>query len=465
MRRELALLLCLAAAMCLGCEREVFRAETRLMPDGSIHRTIYQPSKRTPDAAQAGNVWAAAHSMSAPPDKENRPTPLSSLLKQAPQGNVKPGQAYFLATGQFANVDAIPDYLEFEAPQGLPKGRLVRKLDRKDLGLVAQWTWEETLTDIVTLNGHRAARREMARLVIELTIAAASDVWGPEYDLTGLKQWMETDLTACAFEFGDLILVLGAQQHLFQDDQAAYTEFDLECAHIWKRYGLNFFLADGKLMSSQDRQAPITEFINKNVQQRVRNKEGRAIDVDSIRKLTDGILGHSVSESVKAASGDEFARAWERAAIAKFGSTEKGDEIMGRLGAQVFGLYIWPLLRGPQNFDCEMTYPGVVLATNGELVGDGTVRWQFPARMAFPFGFTMRAIVVVPNRDALARHFPKVKLDSRQAVATYFDAVRRDATLLAGLLSLINNGDPTTWDEWRSRNVAQRDVLELLDPN
>lgn len=465
MRREFALLLCLAGVACLGCEREVFRAETRMMADGSIVRTVYQPSKRTSEAARAGKVWTSMHRVNAPPDNETSPPPLSALLKQAPHVKGKPGPEYFLATGQFANVQAIPDSLEFEAPRGLPKGHLVRKLDRVDLGLVTQWTWEETLTDVVNPKDHRAARQELATILIDLTVSAAGDVWGPEYDLTELKQWLLKDGIACVNDLGDLILEHGVRKELQRADPAAFAEFDLQCARIWQRYGIDFFDAEGKLMETNAREKPIREFVEKNVQQRVRNKKGQPITPAEIKQVTDGFLTQSVGQSTKASSAEQFGQAWERAATARFGNTDKADAHVNRLGTQVFGLYVWPLLRGPQTFSYEMTYPGVVIVTNGELVEDGIVRWAFPAAMAFPFGFTMRAVVAVPNADALRRHFPKAKLDSRKAVTTYLDAVRKDATLLPALLSLINNGDSSGWEKWQSEPSGREDVLKLLNPD
>ncbi len=77
-----------------------------------------------------------------------------------------------------------------------------------------------------------------------------------------------------------------------------------------------------------------------------------------------------------------------------------------------------------------MTFPGPVVETDGELVGDGDkVRWRFPASDAYPLGYPMEARCLFVPEDARKLIGRDKPLSGRDGLTRYADLIQADQML------------------------------------
>ncbi len=454
--RALHAVVALLCAGLVGCESEQFRAETRLSADGSLDRIVYQPPDRAPSKAQQKVAWKEVRYVPKldSPDQQRRSLrdlwPLPDDAFRSPQS--KSSKYYWLAQGRFADIKAVPDHLVFEAPKGLPDGRLVRKLERRDAGVVTEWIWEEVLTDVITLSDHRMARTEAAELAITLTLAACADAWGPDYELKDLEQWLRVDVTDCFQELCDVVLQLGLSKH--KPPRGDQELFALGAKSL-KRRGLDLLDAQERPLDDQaEVSRRVKDYLTQKLQMLVKDKQGQPLKEELIQQTLTGMSDES----------SRISQGFKRAITTKFGTEEKFGEQVNRLGTRILGLYIWPILRAEQTFDYRLEVPGIIIETNGTLAGERTLRWKFQSSEAFPLGYVMRAKVAVLDAPAVAKHFPKAKFDSREVIVEYLDIVGGDAELRTALNELTQKNDATAWKAWQVEHPDATRLYELLQP-
>lgn len=452
-------LLCIWLA---GCESEQFRAETRLLADGSLDRIVYQPPDRVPNKAQQKLAWKEVRYVPKweSADQERRSLrdmwPLPDDAFRSPQS--KSSKYYWLAQGQFANVNLVPDHLFFEAPKGLPAGRLVRKLERRAAGAITEWIWEEMLTDVVTLSDQRLARAEASELAVALTLAACADAWGPDYDLKDFEHWLRQDVTGCFQDLCDVALQMGLNKH---KPHPYVREFCVLGAKVLKQHGLDLLDAQQQPLEDQQEIAGrVKAFLTEKLQRLVRNKQGEPLKSELIQEALKAFS----NESEDPPPENRLSQAFAQAIAVKFGTQEKFGEEVSRLGTRILGLYIWPILRAEQTFDYRLEVPGVIIETNGQLAGDHTIRWKFETSAAFPLGYAMQATVAVLDAAALAKHFPKARFDRREELVEYLELVAADPELRMALNDLTQKDDPTAWKAWQIDNLEATRLYELLQP-
>ncbi len=435
---------------CAGCNPESFRAETRLLPDGSVERSVYQPLKRVPEDARQRREWAFNHRIHEMKWTSGLQLPIDDLIRHfdKPADDEKPND-YWFAKGKFTDINAIPNHLVIKAPEGMKDGRLVRQLERKDWGVVTEWTWNETLTDSFTFADHRKARIDAVEMAIPLIVAACAETWGSEYDLKPLERWLRGDAAASYQELCDIVLEWGLDKHkLSWESPVLLAKFD----KVFQMQELHLFDAEHKPLKDEDAKRCLEEFVSKVLRQYVRDKKGEPLANEHLRNALSGPEESRLSQTL------------ERVAHAKYGGEKRFQEHVNRLGIRMFGLYCWPpVFRTPQSFDYRMDVAGFVLETNATLIAERTLRWTFRSEDAFPLGYLMRATVAIPNIDVLAKHFPNAKLDTREIIVNYLDLVRADAQLKLALDDLIQKNDPTLWSAWLRANRNSK-VNELLNP-
>ena len=435
---------------CAGCNPESFRAETRLLPDGSVERSVYQPLKRVPDDVRQSREWSSTHRTREVKSAADRQLPIDELIRRfgKPADEGDPND-YWMAKGKFADVKTIPNHLVFKAPDGLKDGRLVRQLERKDWGVVTEWTWNETLTDSFTFADHRKVRSDAVEMAVPIIVAACAETWGPEYDLKEFERWLRGDVASCFQELCDVVLEWGLDKHKQSwESPVLLAKFD----EIFQKQGLHLFDADHKPLKGKEGEQRLEEFISKALRQHVRDRKGGPLANEHLR---DALSGSEKSR---------LSRAFERVGHAKYGGEERLQEHVNRLGIRLFGLYCWPpVFRDPQIFDYRMDVAGFVLETNATLIAERTLRWTFRSDDAFPLGYSMRATVAIPDTDAMAKHFPNAKLDTREAIVGYLDLVRADDKLKLALDDLVQKNDPSLWSEWlqANRDSKMNELLKL----
>ncbi|MES2793389.1 MAG: hypothetical protein V4719_27505 [Planctomycetota bacterium] len=457
-----AVLLCLCAP---GCETEHFRAETQLLPDGSLERSIFQPAIRTPKKAQRAALWKEilpVRKMQTPEQERLALNELRQQLLPDFSSREKSETPYLFAQGQFADAAAIPNYVTFEAPQGMSDGHLERKLERRNRALVTEWVWEERLTDVVTLADQRIARNEVAELAVTILIAACGDAWGPEYDLKNFEQWLRQDLVACFQELCDANLQLGLKKNKTPaDDENLFVQG----AKAVQRYGLNLFDEQQNILhKGPEIEQRVQAFIFETLKRLVRDKQDQPLTDERLQDVVNFLFQKGQANAAEAKIETQLGAALTRAINAKFGTREKFNEHFNLLCTRMFGLYGWPVLHQGRLFDYRLEVPGFVVETNGILIGNRTLRWKFQAIEAFPLGYTMRAVVAVPNLAACAKHFPRAKFDSREVVMEYLDFLQNDPTLQAALRDLVEKEDSTAWKIWQIEHLSAMRLSEILQP-
>ncbi|MDB5391669.1 MAG: hypothetical protein JWM11_7315 [Planctomycetaceae bacterium] len=448
-----------------GCEAELYRAETRLLPDGTIERAISQPQAQVPQAARQKSAgWDDIFTTQPARKAVDKELPIRDLPRSLgpnprSQGATVQQPVNFVAWGKFANYAAIPDHFEFAPIADGKKGQLIRKLERHDLGFLTEWVWTETLADTVDLTDHRIARTELAREAISLAIAAGKEAWGPDYDLEKLEQWLRNDLTEAFQEACDLLLELGIKRTRDASGMARLMP-------ILQRLGLHVVDAEGKPISSDAQwKAQVKIFLTGLIQRTVKDQQSRPLSEELLEDLLTTFTGES------GVANTRLSKALNKVIVAKFGEKEQFDAALQRLFVRLFGVYWFPFIGPARDFDYQMDLPGDILKTNGELVGGRRVRWRFEAPDAFPFGYPMQATCVVANDAAIRTHLPRLKLETREQKIKYLNLVRDQKELISALNKFASDGDSTLYDQWlterlKSASDSERAqaVRDLLQP-
>jgi hypothetical protein len=129
-------------------------------------------------------------------------------------------------------------------------------------------------------------------------------------------------------------------------------------------------------------------------------------------------------------------------------------------------------------FDCRVTMPGMLVETNGQLMGDNKTHWQFDRREAFPFGYVMQCRSLEPQIRIQERILGGRPLTDRGAMLEFTSLVQgddfngHDPRILDALRECRTKGDLTPLithqkgkglymiDKWRVDRVVQ-----LLKPD
>jgi hypothetical protein len=413
MSRTKLLLLAAPVALicaCTGCGG-TYRAETVLHSDGSLDRTVYQPAGETPEPVKQARVWKQITFAPKPEDldKQGWPDALAMLPAHA-QDEQHP---YFAAWNLFASVKDLPETVLFKSPEGsgVPNGKLEHELVRTDLGFVEEFRWRETLTDVVTLEGMHKARAELADLMIQLGQDVFAEALGKEYDASDLVQWAKTEGKDWIFELTDLDFAKEAAQ-----DSAARKSLEDELTTNLERHGLKLKVG-GEWLKNEATNQILKSFVTNFVGEKVK-KNGKTVGRETAQKWL---------EELNSKDGGRFKPAFEKVIVQKFGGEMVFDKRMGSLVARIVGLY---RLSAPFDFRYAMTFPGPVVETNGELVGDGDkVRWSFPSSRAYPFGYSMEARCLFVAEDARKLLRREKPLSDRDSLVTYVDSVRGNDVL------------------------------------
>jgi hypothetical protein len=388
-------ILCACSALALlitaGCGQSLYRAETKLAADGSIRRAIYQPADDTTALARDPRVWSGV--TYAP---EIRAEKWRGSIRDLPPAEQNKERSYFAAWGQFASADKLPDSYIKPAPRGLPDGKLVVKYERVDHVLVVEHRWTETLTDIVTLDDMHRSRRQFLELAIPLADKCLQVGLGPDYDTSGIVEWMNATGTDWFVELTDAFFEAGTRGQLPPNGQWKQSMADV-CA----RYGLKLRDEQGQIFDNDRARAAVADFAAGILRRELKRRDGAAVPQAAIDDLLEwlNLKDNSAADTPRLARLDGLA---QRVIEEQFGSQRNFQELVAPLGARMLGLYRVDILGPPRYFHYEMELPGLVVETNGVLAGENRVEWDFEAVEAYPFGYAMECRSLVPQ-EALQR--------------------------------------------------------------
>lgn len=385
----------LIVAVSCGCVTEHFRAETVLMPDGSVDRAIWQSLDK-----EQHKQWDEVRSGI---QDERLESELWELADNAVKGGdgkpLNPKEYYTSARGRFASAEQIPEHYHKDAPAGLPASTLKRKAERDDFVFVTEHRWEETLTDCVQLEDIPAARRALVDLVVPTIVEPLRLELEAEYDISAVEPWLRDEAALWFDEASALLLELGAAKSLnFDSDKAAEELAEKRLTAINRRHGL-----------ANSEPETIERFASGKVRKLIKRRDGKALDDDFVATITRWATFQSEAEGQPKNRFEWRTQQWIEAT---YGSEDFFREQLFVSSVRIAGLHQLPL-QTPQDFDYRLTVPGFVVETSGVLLSENRVRWRFKAADAFPLGYAMRCRSLQPNEASQRAVFSDVLLKTR----------------------------------------------------
>ncbi|MDC0175605.1 hypothetical protein OAJ60_01605 [Planctomycetaceae bacterium] len=422
----------MVVALAGGCSDKTFKIETRINSDGTIDRAICQPGDSLPGPpGHLHDGWDETRVVGWPSDD----TPIRQM--KLVDARTKKGKEanYFAGWGRFKDVADIPDHFVVHA-EGLDRqGRLVRNFQHRDLGLVVEYAWKETLTDVIKLDDRLRARDLWTSLFIDLTIATLEHRFGKTYRFESLETWARKTAAAVVADFLELDLEFALRRR--EPDE---TELENRLLLLLARHDLMVTGPDGKLLKMLDEEdfeeKVLTPFVRRLLRQHVRDAEGESLGEDAVEEilawlplvgapeepgpaaipaagLTDGLTDGPADGPADVLDGSRpptrLEISWEAVVIKRFGSEKAFEKRSRHLSARIWGVYRTPFLslQGGRNFVVSLQLPGDVVETSGTITGAGEVAWRFPADKAFPSGYRMdcRSLEIRPEAAELLKHF------------------------------------------------------------
>jgi hypothetical protein len=412
-----------AALVTSGCQPKLYRAETVLKADGSVSRAIYQPIEATPHDAQQPGAWSGSTYAARIPHQQWR-----GDIAALPPAERSEQNNYFAAWGQFDSPDAMPRAFVKTAPEGLADGKLVVDYQRDDYGLVVEYRWKETLTDIVAIDDMHQAREELADLLIPLGQKILERALGDEYDTSGLAEWFQQQGKPWFYEATDVVFATGARGDFSEETLVRAL------APVCARHGLVLTEASGQLVEGEAAEGVIAAFAKQTLRDHLRRRDGREVPGQVIDEIVQfaGIEARPENSDEQLGRYDEAA---ETVIAEQFGGMEKLEAAATPLVARLLGLYAGELFGFPHHFQYTLETPGPIVKTNGTLVSDRQVRWTFEGVEAYPFGYTMECESLAVQSELETQLLGRPALTTRAAMVDYLELVRSDETLRQAIVA------------------------------
>lgn len=384
--RSLAAALLVGGVLSLGCQTNVYRSETVLHDDGSVDRAVYQPDNDAfPEAARKDALWKQT-TYAPNPDalkKMNFMGAISELPIQKPKNE---GVPYYAGWNSFKSAKDVPEHYLKKAPpkSDLPDAKLVRDYARTDYGLVTEHRWSETLTDIVTLDGMRKARDELADLAIVLFADTFQEAYGKDWDGSGLVKWLRDEARPWWAEMTDYVYTY-CLNHKETGGEGLKEGLRAICA----RHGLVLKAQKEGAEKGDEPNWALADFALTVLCKTVKSKkDGKPLNpYTAMLWLED--LGRDAEPKEAGQKPGVFNAALKKVVEAKYGGKDAASEQVTFLVARILGLHFPDAIFQPAKFEYTMTVPGDVIETNGELLAANKVKWEFPVELAYPQGYTM----------------------------------------------------------------------------
>ena len=404
--------LLVAVALQAACY-ETQSVDTVVHPDGSVDRAIAQSPDLTPETAQRPGVWREARMAKAAPDE-----PWDGSLAALQAATTKDEEKLFAASGSFPTVAAIPDHYAEMAKDGVAASRLVRTYTTRDLGLVTEHLWTETLTDIAGLDDMAKAREELAQINMKLLRAALDEGLGREYEFQEYVRWVGKTESDFFEVFTEALLVARAAGGKPPDDEEAAKLVQ----GIAARHGLSGVFED-------DLDDKVRALLEERTRTLIGRRDGATLEPGLVDLIVRAVMhiGTGGDEGLisfdEQGGGARFADGMNRVVASDFGGQEalekKAEILFERMLGVTFG-------NSDRPYEFSLTLPGTVVETNGTLEGDSRVRWKFDLEEAFAFGYTMRCRSIEPNLEAQRAALGGDRVTTRAAMLRYVALVENE---------------------------------------
>lgn len=431
----------------VGCTTECYRAETTLHSDGSVTRTIYQPGGSISSNPETPGPWRSVRLADSPASGT-----WTGSIDDVPATDEEPGPSYIVAKGKFATVDKLPSHYVRKSKDRKHKSRLVRKSARNDYVFVVEHSWSETLTDTVTLDGIRKARRELATLLISVADDTLREGL-PDHDASKLIAWLKSEGTEWFAESVDLYVdsAVRAKLHKLSTDEAR-KQTKKDFAKLCAKHGLK------KL-----KEKVFVAFVERKLKSLLRKKDGSPPSDFAVQSI---LYWLNIKEDKTRLDDDEAKTPLEQANESiiqrKHGGKEAFDKRMTSLTERIVGLY------GPfshcEQFDYRMTMPGRIVETTGTFDDDATVTWSFNGGEVFPFGYSMRCRSLEAKDKLQKKLLGGTPLAGRKSLTKYIDIIAADDELRRTLRDCVKKGNLDPLREYRTvlDIKKEEDKLERL---
>jgi hypothetical protein len=354
---------------------------------------------------------------------ENRPGAGGAIAAAyVPPAERNKDRSYFAAWGEFKSPGAIPSAYVKQAPKGLPEGKLVIEYRQEDLGLIVVYRWQETLTDVVTIDDMHRAREELADLVIPLTQNILERALGEEYDATRLVDWLHQTGRPWFFEITDVV-VAGAAR-----GEKAQQRTLLALARVCGRHGLVLVDPAGELFDAAETQAAVARFATKVLRDNLRRRDGTAAPEETIEEILQwaGLKERPENSEEQFRKYDEAVKA---ALAEAYGGQDQLGELLKPLLTRILGLYVSELFGSPREFVYTLAVPGTIVETNGTIVDDARVRWTFSGGDAYPFGYAMECESLAAQGELEGKLLGRRVLKTRERMLDYVELMRAEEPL------------------------------------
>jgi hypothetical protein len=447
------------AAVCLlalsGCKVGYFHAETKLLPDGSIERAILQPGFATPEEAQESSAWEKVGWT-----HERSFADFSGGIRDIELS--ENGKDYFAAWTKVDSESELPDhYIKYAVDEDF-SSHFERQFERRDYGLVIEYSWQEKLTDVVTLNDFRKARQELIDLLCEVAEATLADSLGEEHDTKKLTDWLRNEGAAFAIDATDVLYDLASSKVRPISDDAAGEAFKQRIIQLSREHGFEeMFDESGKF---QDK--AVLKMANELIETTVSRRDGKPRD-DGVVKGIIGAAGLS-NEYNKSTVARKLRQSWVGVIEERYGGQKAFEKQVTKLGTRIQGVHGGLISGSPEQFRFVMDFPGVVVETSGVLLSENRVRWQFSGVDAWPSGFSMTGRSLLDNSTGMDELKQWRNSLSRESVTMYLDLVAGDQRMIDVMQKCRKARDLSPLEDFIETSgdatvaAAARKVLRLL---
>lgn len=393
--------LCCLLVLAVGCgpKPPQHHSQSELLPDGSIERVVLQPQ----GSILKRDEWDLVASIEKGRTFERFDGDLSTPVTPAQLASDDPVEGplakveMVLARKIVKRGDQPPHSVEYrneQLPDQVSSFRVERVIN--EYGLLTEFRWTETLTEVVDLVEARRARREFGELFMGRIELAAQQLFEPEYDATEVLKWLRTDGLE-SFEDLAQAWLQTSRDHRVDGRNAAFVKvadkiLAEQCRKLQiEPVGFAKFMELPK--EAQDEFA--TKFFARLLTQKLKRRDGKPVEE---RRVLEQFLDekqqqpHARVDAAYEAAFDEFP-----------GGRKAFNDRAERLAAKHFGIHgLADIFGRAEHFRCTVKMPGIVVETNGILIGDRDVQWKFQRNEAYPDGYAMQARSVVPNAAAIS---------------------------------------------------------------
>jgi hypothetical protein len=280
---------------------------------------------------------------------------------------------------------------------------------------------------------------------------------GPDYDATDLFRWLRSEGKAMLAEVTDARFV----RHAVRKGRAgAFDSFNEE-ADILARHGLALRVG-GKWLDGDGAAQAVEDYCVAQIMRGVRVKKSGA----TVDRATAAVwLREVMDRSDKNGEKNRFEKAAERVIDRKYQGQEVLHQRLLALQVRVCGLYrgsLIPAGQGLHVFRCTLMMPGVVAETNGQILGDHRVRWQFGAEEAYPLGYEMACSSLEAQAQVQKELLKGQPLADREALLEFVNEVAGNEKLTRALAACRKQNSMAPLYELRKEKVEVDRLLRLL---